>query len=42
MRNGQKQKVDVTTGNENMNKTEVFGLLNKGDTVIIRASDEIQ
>ncbi|MBY0480592.1 MAG: efflux RND transporter periplasmic adaptor subunit [Chitinophagaceae bacterium] len=42
IRNGLKQKVDVITRNENMDKTEVFGLLNKGDTVIIHASDEIK
>lgn len=41
-KNGIRQKVDVITRNENIDKVEVFGMLNLGDSVIIRATDEIK
>ena len=41
-KNGLRQKVDVITRNESIDKIEIFGLLNQGDSVIIRASDEIK
>lgn len=40
--NGLRKKVDVLTKNESVDKIEVFGLLNLGDSVIIRATDEIK
>jgi RND family efflux transporter MFP subunit len=40
--NGLRKKVDVLTKNESLDKIEVFGLLNQGDSVIIRATDEIK
>jgi RND family efflux transporter MFP subunit len=42
IRNGNKIKVDVITGNETKDKTEVFGSLQVRDSVIINASDEIK
>ena len=36
------KQVDVLTKNESVDKIEVFGLLNLGDSVIIRATDEIK
>ncbi len=40
--NGIRRKVDVVTGNESIDKTEVFGMLNYRDSVIIRATDELK
>jgi RND family efflux transporter MFP subunit len=42
IRNGKKIKIDVITGNETIEKAEVFGLLQSGDSVIINANDEIK
>lgn len=36
------RKVDVTSGNESGNRTEVFGGLEKGDSIIVAANDEIR
>jgi membrane fusion protein, multidrug efflux system len=41
VRGGRIQKIDVVTGNESGNLTEVFGNLVKGDSVIVQGSDEI-
>lgn len=41
-KNGFRKKVDVITRNENLDKIEVYGLLNQGDSVIIRATDELK
>jgi membrane fusion protein (multidrug efflux system) len=41
-RSGRIEKVDVTSGNESGNLVEVFGNLNKSDSVIINATDEIK
>ncbi len=41
-RSGRLEKVDVTSGNENGQSVEVFGNLNKTDSVIVHASDEIK
>ncbi len=41
-KNGLRIKVDVITRNESLDKIEVFGLLNQGDSVIIHATDEIK
>jgi membrane fusion protein (multidrug efflux system) len=35
-------KVDVSTGNQTVNKIEVFGALKAGDQVIAVANDEIK
>ena len=40
-RSGRIEKVDVTSGNESGNFIEVFGNLNKSDSVILNATDEI-
>jgi membrane fusion protein (multidrug efflux system) len=42
VKEGQTQKVDVSTGNQSPGKIEVFGKLNSGDTVIASANDEIK
>jgi membrane fusion protein (multidrug efflux system) len=42
VRNGKVVKVDVTTGNENSNNTEVIGDLQPGEEVILNANDEIK
>ena len=42
VRNGKTLKVDVTTGNENSNRTEVIGNLQAGEEVIANADDEIK
>ena len=42
LRNGKIVKVDVTTGNENPQKIEVYGALHVGDSVIVNANDEIK
>lgn len=39
---GLKTKIDVITRNESLDKIEVFGMLNQGDSVIIHATDEIK
>lgn len=36
------KKINVSTGNSSIDKTEVYGDLQKGDTVIINANDEIK
>jgi membrane fusion protein (multidrug efflux system) len=41
-RSGRIEKVDVTSGNESGNFVEVFGNLNKSDSVIVNATDEIK
>ena len=41
VRSGKIEKVDVTSGKESGNSVEVFGNLNKSDSVIVNASDEI-
>jgi RND family efflux transporter MFP subunit len=41
-KNGIRQKVDVITRNESLDMIEIFGLLNLGDSVIIRSTDEIK
>ena len=42
VRSGKIVKIDVTTGNESNNSIEVFGNLNKSDSLIANASDEIR
>ena len=42
VRTGKIHKVDVTSGNESASSVEVFGILNKADSVIVNASDEIK
>ena len=42
LRDGKSVKIDVITGNETPERSEVFGLLHAGDTVIINANDEIK
>jgi len=42
IRSGRIQKVDVTSGNESGSSVEVFGNLDKTDSVIVHASDEIK
>lgn len=41
-KNGMRTKIDVTTRNESLDKVEVFGMLNQGDSVIIHATDELK
>lgn len=41
IRNNIINKVDVTTGNETLDKIEIFGNIQPGDDVIINATDEI-
>ncbi len=41
-RSGRIEKVDVTSGNESGNFVEVFGNLNKSDSVIVNATDEMK
>jgi membrane fusion protein (multidrug efflux system) len=40
--NGKITKVNVTTGNSGMERTEVYGALHVGDKVIVDANDEIK
>jgi membrane fusion protein, multidrug efflux system len=42
IRAGKIVKIDVTTGNEANNRIEVFGNLNKSDSLIANASDDIK
>jgi len=42
IRSGEIHKVDVTSGNESAGIIEVFGNLNKGDSAIVDANDEIK
>lgn len=42
IRNNKIAKVDVTTGNEENGKTEIFGALQAGEQVIANADDEIK
>jgi membrane fusion protein (multidrug efflux system) len=42
VRDGKTVKVDVSTGNANIDKIEVYGALQVGDKVIANASDEIK
>jgi len=42
VRSGRIQKVDVTSGNKSGHFVEVFGFLNKTDSVIVNAGDEIK
>jgi membrane fusion protein, multidrug efflux system len=42
IRSGRIQKVDVTSGNESGSQVEVFGNLNKTDSVMVNASDDIK
>jgi membrane fusion protein (multidrug efflux system) len=41
MRNGQKEKIDVLTGNETKERIEIFGNVQAGENVIVNANDEI-
>lgn len=41
-RNGRISKVDISTGNQTADKTEVYGNLKAGDTVLLKANDEIK
>lgn len=41
-KDGLRRKVDVITRNETLDKIEVFGMFNQGDSVIIHATDEIK
>jgi len=41
-RSGRIEKVDVTSGNESGNFVEVFGNLNKSDSVVVNATDEMK
>ena len=41
MKNGTPTKVDVSTGNENGNKIEVYGALQAGDKIVAVANDEM-
>ena len=41
-RSGRIEKVDVTSGNESGNLVEVFGNLNKSDSVVVNATDEMK
>ena len=40
--NGRIQKKDVSTGNQSVDKIEIYGLLKPGDQVIVNANDEIK
>ncbi len=42
IKDGIANKIDVSTGNQNSNKTEVFGNLQAGEQVISNATDEIK
>lgn len=42
VKDGKIKKTDVSTGNETAGKTEVYGALQPGDSVITNASDEIK
>ncbi len=42
IRDGQTQKIDVSTGNQSPTSTEVYGSLTPGDSVISNANDEIK
>lgn len=42
MRNNKLVRVDVTTGNESLERAEVFGALQPGEKVIVNASDEMR
>jgi membrane fusion protein (multidrug efflux system) len=42
VKEGKITKVDVSTGNETMNKTEIYGDVREGDKVIAAANDEIK
>lgn len=41
-RNGKISKVDISTGNQAADKTEVYGNLKAGDMVLLKANDEIK
>ncbi len=41
-RNGKIWKVDISTGNQAADKTEIYGNLKAGDTVLLKANDEIK
>ena len=41
-RSGRIEKVDVTSGNESGNFVEVFGNLNKSDSIVVNANDEMK
>jgi RND family efflux transporter MFP subunit len=42
VREGKAHKVDVSTGNESSDRTEVFGQLHPGESVILHPGDEIK
>ena len=42
VRSGKVSKVDVSTGNESGKLVEAFGNLNKGDSIVVNANDEIK
>jgi len=42
IKDGKTVKVDVSTGNETADQIEIFGNLNKGEKIIINATDEIK
>jgi multidrug efflux pump subunit AcrA (membrane-fusion protein) len=42
MRNNEPVKIDVSTGNQTTDSTEVYGNLQAGEQVIINANDEIK
>jgi membrane fusion protein (multidrug efflux system) len=42
VKHGKIKKIDVSTGNETAGKTEIYGALQPGDSVITNATDEIK
>ncbi|MDE3234847.1 MAG: efflux RND transporter periplasmic adaptor subunit [Bacteroidota bacterium] len=42
IRDGKTQKVDVSTGNETTDETEIFGNIKQGEQVVAKANDEIK
>jgi hypothetical protein len=41
-KDGLRRKVDVITGNESLDKIEIFGVFHQTDSVIVHATDEIK
>lgn len=42
VRNGRAVRIDVATGNESVDKVEITGDLRPGDTIVMKASDDLQ